>query len=164
MTAHVAAPDRAVVHEFTELLLTLLRSFGLFERNAICCGTVTVPQCMVLQRLLDGRRDVSSLATDGGVTNSAMTRLLDGLERRALIRRVRDAVDRRRVEIELTAAGQKEAGRLRDATHAAVARVVGELPETDRQAVLASLAKLGAALERASGDGSACCVPTCGTD
>jgi DNA-binding MarR family transcriptional regulator len=53
-----------------------------------------------------GRVDtVAACAREAGVDASTMTRMLDRLEAKGLIRRIRSAADRRVVNIELTAAG-----------------------------------------------------------
>ena len=37
---------------FTAELLRVARALGAFERSAVCCGDVTVPQCLLLRDLL----------------------------------------------------------------------------------------------------------------
>lgn len=146
------------MRELTDELVAMCRFFGMFEREAVCCGTVTVPQCVVLQRLLvDEAQDVSGLAQHVGVTNGAMTRLLDGLEKRAFVTRRRDADDRRRVTIELTAEGRAEAQRLRGLTEAAVAAVLSRVPADKRDQVVESARLLREALEQAREQLAACC-------
>lgn len=141
---------------FSEELIGICRLFGVFERDAICCGTVTVPQCVVLQELLRGPADVSTLAKTMGVTNSAMTRLLDGLEKRAYVRRERSSEDRRRVELSLTEEGRVEAERLRGLTEQAIDAVLACIPESKHQQVIESVRLIHGALERARG-GFDCC-------
>ena len=63
--------------EFTDELVQICRHFGVFEREMVCCGTVTVPQCLVLQQLRNGATDISTLAGHAGSSISAMTRLVD---------------------------------------------------------------------------------------
>ncbi|RLB48267.1 MAG: hypothetical protein DRI90_25545, partial [Deltaproteobacteria bacterium] len=67
--------------DLTAELVRICRHFGVFERESVCCGSVTVPQCLVLQELLEAPRDMSALAAQAGASLSAMTRLVDGLER-----------------------------------------------------------------------------------
>ena len=63
-------------------VIAFCRMFSSFEREEICCGTVSPAQCVLLQTLLDGEWDVSGLAAYTRVTKGAMTRLVDGLEAR----------------------------------------------------------------------------------
>jgi DNA-binding MarR family transcriptional regulator len=142
----------------TDELVGMCRFFGVFEREAVCCGTVTVPQCVVLQKLLEGaEQDVSGLAAFVGVTNGAMTRLLDGLERRGFVERVRDTDDRRRVTIELTRSGREEASRLRRLTEAAVGAVLARIPKSKHAQILESARLVRTAMEAARTELAACC-------
>ncbi|MDH3338650.1 MAG: MarR family transcriptional regulator, partial [Gammaproteobacteria bacterium] len=63
-------------------IVAFCRMFAMVERDQVCCGTVTVAQCVVLQTLLEGTWDASTLASHARVTKGAMTRLLDGLDSR----------------------------------------------------------------------------------
>ena len=55
-----------------------------------------------LDWLFDGPKAAGQLAAAIGLSSAATTTLLDRLERRGLVRRVRDAVDRRKVLVEMT--------------------------------------------------------------
>ena len=89
------------------------------------------------------------MAAWGGVSNSAMTRLFDGLERRGYIERVRSDSDRRRVEIVLTKAGRAEAERLRQFTLQALEAVYLAIPRDQRRQVVDSVQLLQQAIARA---------------
>lgn len=137
-------------------LVGICRVFGMFERELVCCGTVTVPQCVALQAMLDGDHDVSRLAEHMGVSASAMTRLVDGLERHGWVRRVRGDDDRRRVHVELTAKGRREATRLREITEQSVAAVLSCIPKGKRAQVLESLGLIRVALGKARSTITSC--------
>jgi DNA-binding MarR family transcriptional regulator len=146
----------------TELLQDLVaigRQLGAFERSAVCCGTVTVPQCVALQALLEAPRELGELASFAGSSKSAMTRLVDGLERRGWVSRRRDAEDRRRVVAELTKAGLVEATRLRELTHRTLDGVLDLVPEAKRAQVIESLHLLRSAMDQASELLAGCCGP-----
>jgi DNA-binding MarR family transcriptional regulator len=70
-------------------------------------GGLTVSQYALLRPLADrdGAR-VSDLAGQAAVTPSTATRILDALERRAIVSRTRSAHDRRGVTVTLTDAGR----------------------------------------------------------
>jgi DNA-binding MarR family transcriptional regulator len=59
----------------------------------------------------EGPVTAGRLAEATGLTSGAMTTALDRLERAGFARRTRDAVDRRRVLVEMTPLAQREAGR-----------------------------------------------------
>jgi DNA-binding MarR family transcriptional regulator len=149
--------DQAI-HPLTAELIRVCRSFSAFEREAICCGDVTVSQCVVLQALLPEPLDLSSLAAFAGGSPSAMTRLVDGLERRGWVERVRSRDDRRRVTIELTRSGREEALRLRSLTDDAIRQVLSHIPADRRDAVMEAVRLVGRAMERAKAEGLVCCL------
>jgi|MDTC01.1.fsa_nt_gb DNA-binding MarR family transcriptional regulator len=124
---------------FVDDLVSLCRYFGMFERERVCCGTVTVQQCVVLQTLVEGPSEVGPLADAVGSSPSAMTRLIDGLVSRDWAERVRAADDRRCVHVHLTAQGQKEAARLRGLTEQSVALVLDAIPKNKRAQVMESV-------------------------
>jgi len=138
-------------------LVVLCRLFGMYEREQVCCGTVTVQQCVVLQSLLSGPREVGPLAESVGSSPSAMTRLIDGLVKRDWIERSRDANDRRRVNVRLTDAGRAEAEQLRGRTAEAVDAVLANIPEEKRAQVVESLRLVREAMAGARQAVISCC-------
>ncbi|MCP4302111.1 MAG: hypothetical protein GY783_16120, partial [Gammaproteobacteria bacterium] len=66
-------------------VVAFCRMFAMLERDQVCCGAVTVAQCVVLQTLLEGTWDASTLASHARATKGAMTRLLVGLESRGVV-------------------------------------------------------------------------------
>ncbi len=145
------------MNAITAELVRICRYFGAFEREAVCCGTVTVPQCLVMQELLaEGPRDVSRLAAFAGTSVSAMTRLVDGLGKRGFAERARDPDDRRRVLVTLTETGAAEAERLGAMTEVGVMRVLGHVPVADRADVVRVLEILRRAMDEAD-LGRGCC-------
>ena len=139
------------VSAFSAELVAIYRHFGMFERNTVCCGSVTVPQCAALQLLLDPaeEHDITALATQMGVTKSAATRLVDGMEKRGWVERVRDTKDRRRVMVQHTEAGREEAMRLRRLTLESIAAVMKNIPAAEHEAVLRAMKLVRVALDRA---------------
>ena len=141
---------------FVDDLVAVARLFGLSERDAVCCGTVTVPQCVALQALLPGEQLVSELAGLSGTSPSATTRLVDGLAKRGWVARVRSTQDRRKVAIALTESGRGEAQRLRDLTEQSVGLLLEQIPADKREQVVESLGLVRTALEKAR-RGLSCC-------
>lgn len=144
------------MRDFVDELVSVARLFGLSERDAVCCGTVTVPQCVALQTLLTGDQLVSGLAAHAGVSNSAMTRLVDGLEKKGWVDRTRSAADRRTVTVGLTPSGRAEAERLRSATQRCGDQLLEQIPAEKRAQVLESLTLVRQALEQGQGPGGCC--------
>ncbi len=142
--------------DFTDELVRVSRLFGLYERDAVCCGTVTVAQCLALQLLRGGPLENTALAESSGVSPSASTRLVDGLVKKGWVERQRGEADRRQVRISLTESGAEEAGRLRQLTEAAVGAVLDHVPAARREDVLDAVRLLRGALEKA-GANARCC-------
>ncbi|HEY1509561.1 MAG TPA: MarR family transcriptional regulator [Solirubrobacteraceae bacterium] len=70
-------------------------------------GTLTLSQYALLQALADrSEARVRELAIEAGVTASTATRILDALERRAIVSRTRSSHDRRGVTVRLTESGR----------------------------------------------------------
>ena len=131
-----------------EDVIAFCRMFSSFEREEICCGTVSPAQCVLLQTLTEGEWDVSSLASEARVTKGAMTRLIDGLERRSWVTRDKGEDDARRVLVSLTPAGKKEATRLHRLTEKSIATILKRIPKSERPPALKSLNLLRTAAEQ----------------
>ncbi|MBW2529525.1 MAG: MarR family transcriptional regulator [Deltaproteobacteria bacterium] len=138
-------------------LVRICRHFGVFERAQICCGSVTVPQCLALQQLLDGPSAMTELAAQAGSSLSTTTRLIDGLERKGWVERRRGDDDRRRVDAALTKAGEREAKKLRAQTMALIEEVLARIPRAKHRQVADALGLLRRAMDDARSAGRACC-------
>jgi DNA-binding MarR family transcriptional regulator len=102
-------------------------------------GHLTFSQYALLRTLADrdGAR-VSDLAGQAAVTPSTATRILDVLERRAIVSRSRSVHDRRGVTVRLTDAGRRALAR-QDAWMQARQRHFYEQLPPDEQAIAADL-------------------------
>ncbi len=70
-------------------------------------GALTLSQYAILQALTEREHArMSDLAAEAGIAPSTATRILDALERRAIVTRVRSPEDRRGVTVSLTAFGR----------------------------------------------------------
>ena len=117
-----------------EDVIAFCRMFSSFEREEICCGSVSPAQCVLLQTLTEGEWDVSTLASQSRVTKGAMTRLIDGLEKRSWVTRGKAEDDARRVLVRLT--------------EKSIATILERIPKPDRPQVIRSLNLLRSAAEQ----------------
>jgi DNA-binding MarR family transcriptional regulator len=70
-------------------------------------GALTLSQYAILQALTEREHArMSDLAAEAGIAPSTATRILDALERRAIVTRTRSPEDRRGVTVSLTAFGR----------------------------------------------------------
>lgn len=104
----------------TELIQALdkaLESFG-----------VSAAQYVILSTLRAGRGDTAAqICKEISYTPGAMTRMLDRLEQKQLIRRLRYADDRRSVKLELTQEGREKFPELLAAATTVIDRFFGDL-------------------------------------
>lgn len=141
---------RETLDEPVKDLLAFCRLFGMAERDSVCCGDVSVAQCVTLQLLHATPMDSSTLAEQTGVTKGAITRLVEGLDKRGWIKKKADKDDGRRFVLSLNAAGRKKAQALESLTEATVQALFERIPKNKRDQVRESLQLLRAAAERAS--------------
>ena len=131
-----------------EDVIAFCRMFTSFEREEVCCGTVSPAQCVLLLTLMDGEWDVSGLAAQARVTKGAMTRLVDGLEGRGWVARERAEDDGRRVLVSLTGEGKREAKRLFRLTEKSIATILERIPPAERDQAVRSIHLLREAAEQ----------------
>jgi DNA-binding MarR family transcriptional regulator len=124
-------PRPAISKSHYELLAELrhaLRGFHRFSREAALAGGLTPQQHQALLAIkgFPGRDYVSigELAERLQVRHHSAVGLVDRLVRRRLVRRLSSAVDRRRVEVRLTARGEAKIERL-SAAHLGELRQLG---------------------------------------
>jgi len=136
----------------------LARLLGQVGPDEICCEGLTARQCSILRTLVrqEGAR-LSDLAQASGITPSAMTRVLERLEKQRLVRRVRGGQkDGRAAWVEITAKGRKVRQQIDDLMHGRTAAIVEAIPEGSRSKLLEGLRMLNSSIER----GCCCgCVP-----
>lgn len=95
--------------EMSVLMPRLIRTFLARQSRMIRkSGDITVPQLAILHLLKDiPRCKMTEIAKFLHVTTSAATGIVDRMVRSGLLKRVRDAKDRRIINIRLTAKGEK---------------------------------------------------------
>jgi DNA-binding MarR family transcriptional regulator len=89
--------------------------------------------------LSEGRRPMSALSRELGVSLSALTQIADRLERARLVKRVAEENDRRVRCLQLTARGEKMTRKRREARVLRTLAVLEHLSAPQREAVRASL-------------------------
>jgi DNA-binding MarR family transcriptional regulator len=100
---------------------------------------VTLPQYRALVVLAArGPQGTAELAAALAVNPSTATRMCDRLVRKGLVRRHRQAGDRRAVRITLTAAGRELVAEVTRRRRAELARLLGSLPPSQHEPVIAA--------------------------
>ena len=88
-----------------------------------------------LDWLFDGPKTAGQLAAATGLSSAATTTLLDRLEQRGLVRRIRDAADRRKVLVEMTDLGWRLTGEFYSPLAEAGARMLEHYTDDQLQAM-----------------------------
>ncbi len=141
---------------FWDELERLSRALGQIGPDEVCCANLSVRQCGILRKLVEseGAR-IGDLAEAAGITPSAMTRMLETLEARGLVQRIRGAQqDGRAAMVAITPAGREVRIQIDNLMLERTRVIVSAIPEDRRTDVLAALATLTKALEQAG----ACCT------
>ncbi len=108
--------DSALIREFRRYIREIEREVEYQLKNqSDCCG-VTMAQCHVLMELDDmGTTSIVDLAKRLRLDTSTLSRTVDSLVRDMYVGRTINPVNRRFVEVKLTAHGQKKADEINSA-------------------------------------------------
>lgn len=104
---------------------------------------VTWPQWMVLNVLQQGlAKTPAGIAENIGIDRSAITRLLDRLEKKSLINREHDKLDRRSVNVHITDNGSELMSKLNQAAKAHQEHFLSSLHATEYRSFKGNLQKM----------------------
>jgi DNA-binding MarR family transcriptional regulator len=146
--------DDAVQNWWDELE-RLARILGQIGPDEVCCDGLSQRQTAILRVLVasEGAR-LTDLAALSGITPSAMTRVLEKLEARGLVERVRGThTDGRAAMVRITAAGRRTRKLLDQLMRSRTRQIMDSIPPQQHQQVLNALELLNNAIEQAG-----CCA------
>lgn len=123
-------------------LTRLARFIDQLARENLSCGPVTVQQCYALEALADGPMNMKDLASQVGIHQSTLTRIVEKLENQEYVVRRRMSGNQRSVEVELTGAGERIAEYLGAENRRLVAGILEMVPKKKRKEVLAAIETL----------------------
>ncbi len=133
----------------------LARILGQIGPDEVCCDGLSQRQTAILRVLVasEGAR-LTDLAALSGITPSAMTRILEKLEARGLVERIRGGHDDGRAAmVRVTAAGRRTRKLLDELMRDRTRTIMGAIPLKERAGVLRALQLLNNAIENAG-----CCA------
>ncbi len=134
--------------ELQRLVQTLIRTYEKCDHDCVKRLGVTATQgtsLLVFQE--EGDMTMKELSELMGLAESTMTRVVDQLVGKDLVKRDLDANDRRVVRVSLTQDGRIKRTALEKSLNELLAQGLGGLGKEDRNAILASLRKLVSAVE-----------------
>lgn len=143
------------VQQWWDELERMANVIGLISPDEVCCDGLSQRQAAILRVLVssEGAR-LMDLAAMSGISPSAMTRVLEKLEARGLVERVRGAqIDGRAAMVRVTAGGRRTRELLDRLMQQRTEQIIHSVPRKDRNDVLRALHILNDAMEA-----SGCCA------
>jgi DNA-binding MarR family transcriptional regulator len=129
-------------------LRRIIRAIDLHSRTLVQRFGLTGPQLVVLKELFDASpRSVSELAAAVNLSQATVTGILDRLERKSMVARVRDSKDRRRVLVSLTSVAQEVLSGAPPLLQEHFMQRFGALPDWQQTQILSSLQRIVALME-----------------
>ena len=135
-------------------LRRVIRAVDLHSRNLAASHGLTGPQALLLKALQHGKLSAGELASRVSLSQGTVTDILNRLEKRGLIMRLRDTSDRRRVLVEVT---QQGLAVLEDSPPLLQERFIqrfGQLEEWEQTQLLASLQRIASMMDAEDIDAS----------
>ena len=142
------------VQAWWDELERLSRILGTIGPDEVCCDGLSQRQTAILRVLVarEGAR-LTDLAALSGISPSAMTRVLEKLEARGLVERVRGTHDDGRAAmVRITAAGRRTRKLLDELMRSRTRTIMSAIPQQQQAGVLQALQLLNRAIE-----GAGCC-------
>ncbi|MGW6361901.1 MarR family winged helix-turn-helix transcriptional regulator [Streptomyces sp. NPDC055092] len=147
---HNALMDRRImeVGAQAEGLMIAVEQMVRYVRQSAVAGGLSTAASSAIGRLgREGPYRLSELARAEGVSQPNMTQLVTRMERAGLVRRVADHNDGRAVLVEATDSGLEVFRQRRTERARALDLLIGELTETEQQAVRTALPALARAIQ-----------------
>jgi len=144
------SPTRTPTDEELALAEGLFGALQLFKavatQAAQSCDVGSLERAGMLFRLKGGPCRAGRLAQHAKLSPSAITEIVEGLEREGLVRREADAEDRRAVRVALTPDGRRHLQRFEHAAAIALGERLATLTSAQRQRIRAALSDLRAVI------------------
>jgi len=129
-------------------LRRIVKALHAYSQEVLAAYALTGPQLWALKTLRQGGPlTVGQLATSLAVHQSSISILLDRLEKRGLVRRVRERPDRRVVRVVLTKRGTAVAADAPDAAQGRLLHALAEMPVVEVRRIRRVVDRLVRAME-----------------
>lgn len=140
-------PSTSRVDEILVALRRVMRAVDLHSRSLVQTHGLTGPQALILKAITDKPLIAGVLAERVSLSQATVTDILNRLEQRALIKRVRSEEDRRRVIVEATGAGKALLATSPPLLQERFAKRFEELADWEQSTLLASLQRIAAMMD-----------------
>lgn len=128
-------------------LRRVIRAIDLHSRTLVESHGLTGPQALILKALHNGRLSAGELASRVSLSQGTVTDILNRLEQRGLIKRIRDTQDRRRVMVEATDSALALLAQSPPLLQERFAQRFNNLQEWEQTQLLASLQRIAAMMD-----------------
>lgn len=133
-------PKQEILHEVLVTLRRIVRSIDLHSRKLVQSHHLTIPQVLILREIQQHKRlSLGVLAKAASLSNATVTGIVDRLEARNLVRRIRNETDRRQIFIEITAAGVEVLQTAPPVLQESFIRGMQKLQKWEQEQILSSL-------------------------
>jgi len=140
------------VEQVLSALRRVIRAVDLHSRQLVLSHGLTGPQALLLKALGDGRLSAGDLAGRVSLSQGTVTDILNRLEQRGLVTRVRSESDRRRVMVELSQTGKDCLASSPPMLQERFANRFEELNDWEQSMLLASLQRIATMMDAAELD------------
>lgn len=136
-----------IADEVIVAIRRVIRAVDLHSRMLAASHGLTGPQALILKVLQSGSLSAGELATRINLSQGTVTDILIRLEKRGLVKRVRDTEDRRRVLVEVTTDAQSLLAQSPPLLQERFAQRFRSLKEWEQTQLLASLQRIAAMMD-----------------
>lgn len=144
----MVSSDPGVCEQVLIALRRIIRGVDLHSRHLAQCYRLTGPQLVLLKEIGRGEPlTLGELAKRSSLSNATVTGVIDRLERRGLVIRIRGPRDRRQVLVEITSAGRAALDAAPPLLQEKFMRELQNLEKWEQAQLLASLERLAAMMD-----------------
>lgn len=143
------------IEEVLVALRRLIRATDLHSKKLVKLASVTGPQLLLLQILAaKDHLTISQLARDMSLSQATVTSILDRLQKRQLIERVRSSSDKRKVHPRLTERGRELLARAPQGLQDSFVNRFRTLDDWEQSMIIASLQRIAEMMDATQVDAS----------
>jgi DNA-binding MarR family transcriptional regulator/GNAT superfamily N-acetyltransferase len=136
-------PKQEIFDHVLVALRRIVRSIDLHSKKLVQTHRLTIPQVVLLREIQRrGRLSLSELAKHASLSNATVTGIIDRLEARNFVRRVRSETDRRQVFVEIVSDGTELMTAMPPLLQESFIQKLQELEKWEQAQILSSLERV----------------------
>jgi DNA-binding MarR family transcriptional regulator/GNAT superfamily N-acetyltransferase len=138
-------PKKETLDHVLVSLRRIVRSIDLHSKKLVQSHHLTIPQAVILREIQRrGRLSLGDLARSANLSNATVTGIIDRLEAKKLVKRVRSETDRRQVFVEIMPGGAKTLTKMPPLLQENFVQKLKELDKWEQTQILSSLERVAA--------------------